>query len=378
MLEGHALGLEAKRQNGGEAVHAGGDGFQPYRAVVNGVEARHVGQQHLCGTDVGIRFLAADMLLAGLHRHTQRGLATGILGNADDATRHGALVGIAGGEEGGVGTTVTHRHAKALGGTQHHIGAQLARGFEQQQREQIGADASQSFLGLYGGNQSAQIFHLTCGGGVLEQGTKHLFAHRIARGADRHVETEVNRALLDHVDHLRVHVIGHEEEVGFGLGHPFGQRHRLGGGGRFIQQGGACQIHAGQIQRQLLEVEQGFETALCQLGLIGGVGGIPTRIFQHVAQNDMGHMGIVITHADVALGNLVLSGIALELGERLHFGHAGTDAERARQANGGRHGLGNQIVQAFGPNGRQQLAQLFLTRADMAADKISFLLEFKQ
>ncbi len=79
----------------------------------------------------------------------------------------------------------------------------------------------------------------------------------------------MNRALLDHVDHLRVHVIGHEEEVGFGLGHPLGQRHRLGGGGRFIQQGGACQIHAGKIQRQLLEVEQGFETALRQLWLMG-------------------------------------------------------------------------------------------------------------
>ena len=244
--------------------------------------------------------------------------------------------------------------------------------------EQVGADAGQPFLGLYRGNQGTQIFHLTCGGGVLEQGTKHLFAHCIARGANRHIETEVNRALLDHVDHLRVHVIGHEEEVGFGLGHPLGQRHRLGGGGRFIQQGGAGQIHAGEIQRQLLEVEQGFETALRQLGLVRGVGGIPARIFQHVAQNDVGHMGIVITHADIALGNLVLSGIAPELGQRFHFGHAGTDPQRARQANGGGHGLFNQIVQAFGPDGRQQLAQLFLARADMAADKIGFLLEFKQ
>jgi len=47
-------------------------------------------------------------------------------------------------------------------------------------------------------------------------------------------------------------------------------------------------------------------------------------------------------------------------------------------ANGGGHGLFNQIVQAFGPDGRQQLAQLFLARANMAADKIGFLLEFKQ
>ena len=73
-----------------------------------------------------------------------------------------------------------------------------------------------------------------------------------------------------------------------------------------------------------------------------------------------------------------LGGVAPEFGQRLDLGHARPDAERARQTNGGGHGLFNQIVQALGPDGRQQLAQLFLTRADMATDKIGFLLEFKQ
>lgn len=115
VLEGNAFVLETQRQNGGETMHAGGDGFQSHRAVVDGVEARHVGQQHLGGTDVGVGLLAADMLLAGLHRHAQGTLAAGVLGNAYDATRHGALVGVAGGEEGGVGATVPHGHAEALG-----------------------------------------------------------------------------------------------------------------------------------------------------------------------------------------------------------------------------------------------------------------------
>ena len=52
-------------------------------------------------------------------------LPRGILGDADDATRHGALVGVAGGEEGGVGATVTHGHTEALGTAEHHVGTQF-------------------------------------------------------------------------------------------------------------------------------------------------------------------------------------------------------------------------------------------------------------
>ena len=92
----------------------------------------------------------------------------------------------------------------------------------------------------------------------------------------------------------------------------------------------------------------------------------------------MGHVGIVITHADIALGNLVLGGVTLELGQGLHLRHAGADPQGAGATDGGRDCLLNQIVQALGTHFGQQHAQLFLTRADMTADEIGFLLEFKQ
>ena len=85
-----------------------------------------------------------------------------------------------------------------------------------------------------------------------------------------------------------------------------GQRHGFGGGGGFIEQGGARQIHAGEIQGELLEVEQGFETAPGPAGLIGGVGGVPARV-SSTLQGMTGHMGVVVAHADVALGDLVLA-----------------------------------------------------------------------
>ncbi|MNH34166.1 hypothetical protein D3C79_947430 [compost metagenome] len=89
-------------------------------------------------------------------------------------------------------------------------------------------------------------------------------------------------------------------------------------------------------------------------------------------------MGVVITHADVTLGDPVLGGVAPELGQRLDLGHGGADAEGAGAADGGGHRLIDEIVQALGADFRQQGTQLFLTRAYVAADEIGFLFEFKQ
>ena len=63
------------------------------------VQAGNIGQQHLRSTDIGVRFLAANMLLARLHRHAQRGIARRIFRYADNTARHGAFKFIFGGKE---------------------------------------------------------------------------------------------------------------------------------------------------------------------------------------------------------------------------------------------------------------------------------------
>ena len=69
-------------QDGCEAVHAVGDGLEALRAMVHSVHARNVGQQGLCGADVGRRLVAPDVLLARLHRHAQRRLVAGVAADA--------------------------------------------------------------------------------------------------------------------------------------------------------------------------------------------------------------------------------------------------------------------------------------------------------
>ncbi len=65
-FDGEAEGGEAGGEFGGEAVDPGGDGFEAFGAVVDGVHSGHDGEQDLRGADVGGGLLAADVLLAGL------------------------------------------------------------------------------------------------------------------------------------------------------------------------------------------------------------------------------------------------------------------------------------------------------------------------
>ncbi|MNH04525.1 hypothetical protein D3C79_638220 [compost metagenome] len=73
-----ALGFKAGSQDAGQPMHALGDAAQAFGAVVDGVEAGDVGQQHLRRADVGVGLLAADVLLSGLQRHAQRSIAAGV------------------------------------------------------------------------------------------------------------------------------------------------------------------------------------------------------------------------------------------------------------------------------------------------------------
>ena len=119
--------LQAGRQNIGQAVNAVRDAFQANRAVEDRVQAGNVGQQHLRGTDVGVSFLAANVLLASLHRHAQRGIARRIFRYADNTARHGAFEFIFSGKECRVRATVAHRNAEALGRAEDNVRALFAR-----------------------------------------------------------------------------------------------------------------------------------------------------------------------------------------------------------------------------------------------------------
>ena len=90
--------------------------------------------------------------------------------------------------------------------------------------------------------------------------------------ADDDLDLQWLGAGLDHGDRLRMAACGDEERVLARLAaHGVGQRHGFGGGGALVEQRGVGNVQAGEVADHRLEVDEGFETALGDFGLVRGV-----------------------------------------------------------------------------------------------------------
>ena len=88
----------------------------------------------------------------------------------------------------------------------------------------------------------------------------------------------------DDVDRLRMTLLRDEEDC-----FPFlslervAHGHRFGGGGRFVEERSVRDLQPGQIDDHRLEIQQRFEAALRDLGLVRRVGRVPagfSRMFR--------------------------------------------------------------------------------------------------
>ena len=357
-------------------MHLACDAAQAFRAVIHRIHAGHDRQQCLCGTDVGSGLLAADMLLARLQRHAQRGVAVGIDRHADDAPRHRALVRIVAGEVGRVRAAVAHRHAEALCGTQHHVRAPFARRREQHQAQDVGRDRDGHAVFLGALHEIGVVMHRAVGGRVLQQRAVQLVVQRDGlEVADHQFDAQRLGARLQQFDGLRETFVRHEETVLallriFARAQAVQHVHRFRCGCRFVQQGSVGDLHAGQVHDHGLEIQQRFQTTLRDLSLIRCVGGVPARILQHVALDHGRQDGVVITQTDVTLVQLVLRRDAAQVLQERVFAHAFRQVQRLLQADGCRHGLVDQRVE----RGRIDLLQhglhVLRVRAVMAIHKL--------
>jgi hypothetical protein len=167
-----------------------------------------------------------------------------------------------------VRATVAHRHAKALGRAEHHVGAQFTRRRQQQQAQQIRGDAGQRLLRVQVIDHRTQIANLAVGVGILQQRAEHLVLAEVIHSVDDQLEAETFGAGLHHGNGLRMTVFVDEEQIALRLRHALGQGHGFRRSGGFVEQRGVGQFQAGEVDGQLLEIQQRFETALGNLRLI--------------------------------------------------------------------------------------------------------------
>ena len=310
MRQAQAALLQRRGQHAGQPVAALGDAAQAARPVVHGVEGRHHGQQRLRRADIAAGFFTAYVLLARLHGHAQGRASVAIDGDADNAPGSGALVGGAGGEEGRVGAAVTHGHTEALTAAHHHIGAQIARGAQHQQREQVAGDGDPRVLAMRSFDKGGRIAQPAAARRVLQEQAEALAPlQQLRRLAGDDLDTQRPRAGFEHRQGLRMAIrIDQKARTCVALVDTFEQGHGLGRRGGLVEHGGVGKLHAGQVHHQLLVGQQRLQTALGNLRLIGRVGGVPARIFQHVALDDGGGVGAVVAHADKAAADAVAPG----------------------------------------------------------------------
>ncbi|MCY1419974.1 hypothetical protein D9M71_355800 [compost metagenome] len=165
-------------------------------------------------------------------------------------------------------------------------------------------------------------------------------------------------------------VDGREEGRRLVLRQALAEGHGFGGGGGLVEQGGVGDLHAGQVADQGLEVQQGFQAALGDFRLVGGIGGVPGRVFQQVAQDRAGGVAGVVALADVVLEQLVLRGDGLDRGEGFGLALAGRQVEHAGALDALGDDAGHQRVQGVMAGQRQHGGDVRVTRADMAGDEL--------
>ena len=105
----------------------------------------------------------------------------------------------------------------------------------------------------------------------------------------------------------------------FVLRHRFRQVHRLRGRGSLVEQRRIGDLQSCQIGDHRLKIEERFQPALRDLGLVGCVRRVPTGILQHVPLDHRRRDAVGVAHAEVGAEDLVLRGEQTQRFQRLQL-----------------------------------------------------------
>jgi hypothetical protein len=367
--ERDAGGLEGRGQARGGPGGVLGDAAQALGAVPDGVGGGDDGREHLGGADVAGGLLTADVLFAGLECQAQGGGARGVAGDADEPAGQLALEGVADGHVSGVGAAEAHGHAQALGGADGDVGAEFAGGGQEGEGEEVGGDGDEGAGRVGGVDRVRPVVDGAVGSGVLQEDAEGALGDRGRVGEVGGLEGDADRfgAGAQDREGLREDAVVDGEDVPGGLFcGPAGQEHGFGGGGGFVEEAGAGDGQAGEVGAHGLEVQERFEAALGDLGLVGRVRGVPGGVLQDVAADDGGGVGAVVAQADHGAGGPVLGGEVGELGLGPGLGDRGGEGEAVRGADEGGHAGVHERVEAGLPDGLEHGVLVGGAGADVA------------
>ena len=274
-----------------------GDCLQAIRPVINGKHASHHGEEHLSGADVAGRLVAADVLFSGLQSQAVRGVAIGVLGDADQATRHLTLETISNREVTSVGASKAERNTKALRCSHRNVSAEFAGRGDESESQQISGNHSEATVGVRLRDGLSGVDNPARSAGVLNKHTK-TFRQRGGEVALDEFDTEWFSATSHDGLGLRERISVNHEHGAFLTRDTTSQQHGLSNSCGLVEHGRVSGCHSRQVSNHGLEVQEGFEASLRDFWLVGGVGRIPTGVLEHVALDHARGVGSVVAKAN--------------------------------------------------------------------------------
>ena len=146
-------------------------------------------------------------------------------------------------------------------------------------------------------------------------------------------------------------------------------RHRLGGGGRLVEQRRPGDRQPGEVRGERLEVHQDLQPPLRDLGLVGRVLGVPARILQQVPQDHRGGDRPVVAAPDEVRPRPVPPGDPAEFGQQRRFGERRGDGERPVPPDALGDGLRHQRLPRREPEFVEHPRLLGRARPDVPANE---------
>lgn len=151
-----------------------------------------------------------------------------------------------------------------------------------------------------------------------------------------------------------------------------GHRHGFGCSRCFVEKRCIGDIEARELGDHRLEVEEGLEAALRDLGLVRGVCGVPGGVLENVALDDRRRDGAVVTHADRAAADLVLCGEFPQFPQGGLFGEAHADREALGECNHGGNSLACEVVEVDGADGGEHRREITRVGTHVAGFELLF------
>ena len=312
--DGEAACSQGVGQSDRAPVHLGGDPTQPGWAMPDGVHAGHDGKQHLGGADVGGGTVASDVLLAGLQGQPIGRVAVRIDRGAHQTTGNLTFQAFAYGHETGARTTEPHRYPEPLRGTDGDISSQITRSTHHGQAQQVTLGHGNA-LGLPDGGEDLRGIPQLAGG--IGVGSEHpeaagldgwLPLGTVTQVDGDDVDAQAGGAASHDLTHLIEDLAVDQETIRLVPAGSTGQQHCLGGGSGLVEQGGVRHRKGREVRDHLLEDDERLQASLGDLGLVGGVRGVPGWVLQDVATDHRRGDRAVIAASDESLGEVVARG----------------------------------------------------------------------